>query len=496
MCEPRMLDALPALDSLPGELTRLPLLPACHCCPPPQDALGGGGAPGGGATETLVINRAPARQGSSLAPRPADSGKPAAGGGDTDTIIIAGGRAAAGAAAAAAPAAAAAAQAAGGQHTAGLTEGLHAANRTSHTFHSGSTVGSDDPTATMRMKTPGAAGLSHRSGGSTGSLGEEATVSLRKPGSGGKGDGGGGGGGAADDTLVINRPSLPKNALGGSSAAAAAAKDGSAAAAVAAGIASASKDHPAPLLKPRRLGVLGKAQRVVPGSSSKPPLAPTAEDGEAAAADDAAADAAAEANRKRKAEAEAAASPNPALLLSGVGEGKRRQSPAADEVRWWLGEACWQGGKALWVTAICRHSRFACLSCATKLLDRARPDCGVHFPRARSRRALPPALLRPQSRQLSASCRLCRALTSSALPASPAGRPQLMWSPQQPLGGSRWRPCLPAGRLRQPLRPRLGRRSPRRQGGSRWCCRRAARPHRARQRRRRQLERRTRRRLW
>lgn len=168
------------------------------------------------------------------------------------------------------------------------------------------------------MKTPAAAGLSHRSGGSTGSLGEEATVSLRKPGSGGKGAGAGAG--AADETLVINRPTLLKNTLS-------AAKDGSGASA---GTASASKEHPAPLLKPRRLGVLGKAQRVVPGSSGKPPLTPAAaEEAEAAAADDAAA----EANRKRKAEAEAAASPNPALLLSGVGDGKRRQSPAADEVR-------------------------------------------------------------------------------------------------------------------------------------------------------------------
>lgn len=135
-----------------------------------------------GATETLVINRAAtARQGSNLAPRPADSSKAAGAaagsGGDTETVALGGG--------------AKPAPAASQQHTVGLTEALH--NRTSHTMHSGSTVGSDDPTATMRMKTPAAAGLSARSGGSTGSIGEEATVCLRKPGSGGKEDGAGGG---------------------------------------------------------------------------------------------------------------------------------------------------------------------------------------------------------------------------------------------------------------------------------------------------------------
>lgn len=136
-----------------------------------------GGTTVGGATETLLINRpgpAAARQGSSLAPRPADSGRTAGlGGGDTDTVVLGGSKVAAGAASQQQQ-----------QHTAGLTDQL--ANRTSHTIHSGSTVGSDDPTATMRMKA-----LSGRSGGSTGSIGEEATVCLRKPGSGGKDAAGG-----------------------------------------------------------------------------------------------------------------------------------------------------------------------------------------------------------------------------------------------------------------------------------------------------------------
>ena len=84
------------------------------------------------------------------------------------------------------------------------------------------------------------------------------------------------------------------------------------------------------LLKPRRLGVLGKAQRVVAGSGGRPPLAPApGEASEDAAAMAAAAAAAAEANRKRKAEMEAQQSPKP--LLS-VGEAKRRQSPVAEEV--------------------------------------------------------------------------------------------------------------------------------------------------------------------
>ncbi|PRW45719.1 hypothetical protein C2E21_5938 [Chlorella sorokiniana] len=277
-----------------------------------------GGTAVGGATETLMINRpgpAAARQGSSLAPRPAESGRTAGGGGgDTDTLVLGGSRAAVGAVSQQ--------QQQQQQHTAGLTDQL--ANRTSHTIHSGSTVGSDDPTATMRMKA-----LSGRSGGSTGSIGEEATVSLRKPGSGGK-DAGAGSSDAqrgGDDTLVINRASLLKNtALVGS-----ASKDGSAAVA-------ASKEQ-AGLLKPRRLGVLGKAQRVVPAPAGRPPLAPAAagagaEQPPADAAEDAAAAAAAaaEANRKRKAEMEAAQSPNPQLQMAGLGEGKRRQSPC-DEVR-------------------------------------------------------------------------------------------------------------------------------------------------------------------
>ncbi len=133
----------------------------------------------------------------------------------------------------------------------------------------------------------------------------------------------------SDDTLVINRGSLLKTALGGAAAAAA-------------------RDHHGQqgLLKPRRLGVLGKAQRVVAGSAGRPPLAPpsallsndASEDGTAApasattsaTASAATADTALEANRKRKADAEACQSPK--QLLS-VGEGKRRQSPAADEVR-------------------------------------------------------------------------------------------------------------------------------------------------------------------
>ncbi|KAI7845303.1 hypothetical protein COHA_001145 [Chlorella ohadii] len=269
-----------------------------------------GGTTAGGATETLLINRPgvpAARQGSSLAPRPADSGRTVGGGGgDTDTVVLGSKAAAPGAST----------QQQQQQHTAGLTDQV--ANRTSHTIHSGSTVGSDDPTATMRVKA-----LSGRSGGSTGSIGEEATVCLRKPGSGGKDADAQRGG---DDTLVINRASLLKNtALVGS-----ASKDGSSAAA-------AGSKEQAGLLKPRRLGVLGKAQRVVSTPAGRPPLAPAAgaaaaEQPAAEAADDAAAAAAAEANRKRKAEMEAAQSPNPQLQMAGLGEGKRRQSPC-DEVR-------------------------------------------------------------------------------------------------------------------------------------------------------------------
>ncbi|PSC73666.1 hypothetical protein C2E20_3077 [Micractinium conductrix] len=274
---------------------------------------------GSGATDTLVINRAPAaRQGSNLAPRPADSGRRGSGGGnggDTETVVL-------GSKAAAAPAASQQQQ-----HTAGLTDQL--ANRTSHTMHSGSTVGSDDPTATMRMKTPAAAGLSHRSGGSTGSLGEEATVSLRKPGSadGAAADQQHASGSSGDETLVINRSARLKDVMGSAGPKDAAAGGG--------GSSAAGKDAaPQPLLKPRRLGVLGKAQRVVSGSAGRPPLAPAAaaeQQQDAVGGDDAAAAAAAaEANRKRKAEIEAAHSPKP--LLS-VGEGKRRQSPCADEVK-------------------------------------------------------------------------------------------------------------------------------------------------------------------
>lgn len=293
----------------------------CHTCSLPKCVL-----PclqemvaGSGATDTLVINRAPAaRQGSNLAPRPADSGRRGSGGGnggDTETVVL-------GSKAAAAPAASQQQQ-----HTAGLTDQL--ANRTSHTMHSGSTVGSDDPTATMRMKTPAAAGLSHRSGGSTGSLGEEATVSLRKPGSadGAAADQQHASGSSGDETLVINRSARLKDVMGSAGPKDAAAGGG--------GSSAAGKDAaPQPLLKPRRLGVLGKAQRVVSGSAGRPPLAPAAaaeQQQDAVGGDDAAAAAAAaEANRKRKAEIEAAHSPKP--LLS-VGEGKRRQSPCADEVR-------------------------------------------------------------------------------------------------------------------------------------------------------------------
>ena len=129
--------------------------------------------------------------------------------------------------------------------------------------------------------------------------------------------------GGSDDTLVINRASLLKNTARVGSAS----KDSSSAAAA------ASKEQ-AGLLKPRRLGVLGKAQRVVATPAGRPPLAPAAAAAEQQAAEAAGEDAAAaaEANRKRKAEMEAAQSPNPQLQLAGLGEGKRRQSPC-DEVR-------------------------------------------------------------------------------------------------------------------------------------------------------------------
>lgn len=310
------------------------------------------GCPATAATDTLPINRPGARRHSNLQPRAADPGAKAA----CDADVTAG--------AVAAPAAAQQQQQQDltqqgpglGQHTAGLTDQLNG-NRTSHTIHSGSTVGSDDPTATMPMKTP-ATNLSNRTGSSSGSLGEEATVSLRKSGLGGNRASGEGVGAAAgtdrqqrgfgDDTLVINRSS--RLALASS---AAVCKDGGGGGAAPA---SAAKDQGQPgLMKPRRLGVLGKAQRVMPGSVGRPPLVPAvgaasagaagAAAGEqpppptlpqqrqsdlaAAAAVDAEAAAAADASRKRKAEVDACQSPRP--LLS-VGDGKRRQLPA-DEAK-------------------------------------------------------------------------------------------------------------------------------------------------------------------
>ena len=152
-------------------------------------------------------------------------------------------------------------------------------------------------------------------------------------------------GGSSEDTLVINRASLLKNtALTGS-----ASKDGGAGAGTTP--ATGGKEQ-AGLLKPRRLGVLGKAQRVVAGAPGRPPLAPVAEaaaaEQPAAGAGDEAA-AAAEANRKRKAEMEAAQSPNPQLQLGGVGEGKRRQSPC-DEIR--IGRAAGSAGVGPDATAV------------------------------------------------------------------------------------------------------------------------------------------------
>jgi hypothetical protein len=284
-------------------------------------------ATGAGATDTLVVNRGGPRPSNSLPPR-ADAGPLAHNCGDTDTLVFRNGRSGA------VPPSAGGQQQqqpSGAQHTAGLTDGLGGGGgRTSHTIHSGSTVGSDDPTATLRMKTP-AAGLSARTGSSTGSLGEEATVSLRRHGGGGRRSGDGFGTadqqqqrGPGDDTLVINRAALPR-AAGSGVAPASAGRDGGAG-----GCVSASKEQPqAGLLKPRRLGVLGKAQRVVPGAVGRPPLAPpaaTAAPPEAPPAP--AGDDAADANRKRKAEVEALLSPKPPLS---VGDGKRRQSPA-DEV--------------------------------------------------------------------------------------------------------------------------------------------------------------------
>lgn len=153
-------------------------------------------AGGGGATDTLVINRPSARLGGSLPPRDSGKAAAAAGGADTDTIALGGGGGASKVAAPPAPAPSASQQ----QLTAGLTEQLQG-GRTSHTIHSGSTVGSDDPTAPM--KTP-ATGLSNRTASSTGSLGEEATVSLRKPGGGGRTSGEGAApGGALGGELAV-----------------------------------------------------------------------------------------------------------------------------------------------------------------------------------------------------------------------------------------------------------------------------------------------------
>lgn len=290
------------------------------------------GAAGGGTTDTLLINRASApapasvEHSGNLAQKAAGPGIRAGGSGsgggsgDMGTLAIGDDKAAGDAAAAADPAEQQQQQQ---QHTAGLTDQIH---RGSHTMHSGSTVGSDDPTATVRMKTPAAAGLSHRSGGSTGSIGEEATVCLRKPGSdeGGSAERQLNGGTAGDDTLVINRSARLRSALPGS----AGPKDAAGTVAAAAAPAPAGKESgQAALLKPRRLGVLGKAQRVVPGSAGRPPLPPAAPADQQRSEAEAEGETAADANRKRKAEMEAAQSPKP--LLS-VAEGKRRQSPVEE----------------------------------------------------------------------------------------------------------------------------------------------------------------------
>eukprot|EP00887_Chlorella_sp_A99_P002275 scaffold10.g2275.t1 len=188
-----------------------------------------------------------------------------------------------------------------GQHTGGLTDKL---NRTSLTLLSSSTgtsAGSED--STMPMRTPRGA-ASHRSGGSSGSGSEEATVSLRR--------GGGSGGAAAgpgDETLVI--PGRGGSRLGP----AVAPTGGGAAPKEATAAPAGGKDGAAPLLKPRRIGMLGRALRVAPGS--KPEEAPAAAE---QGADE-------EEGRKRKAEGEAAQSPCPGSLAAGLGEAKRRQSP-------------------------------------------------------------------------------------------------------------------------------------------------------------------------
>ena len=198
------------------------------------------------------------------------------------------------------------------QHAAGLTDQL---NRTSYTLLSnstGTTAGSDDSTVPIRTPVPAGAASSGSGSGS-----EDATVNLRR------------GGGSSDETLVLNRSRLGgSSSSSGAGAGDSAGKEGAAAA-------SAGREGAA-LLKPRRIGMLGRALRVAPGSKTPAPEGAAPQPAGSVAAPAAAVAPAClgaagpaaqqageedEAGRKRKAEGEAAQSPK------AVGEAKRRQSP-------------------------------------------------------------------------------------------------------------------------------------------------------------------------
>lgn len=199
------------------------------------------------------------------------------------------------------------------------------APKTCTSVHSGSssgTVGSDDPTATLRtLRATGATSVRSASS-SGGSADDEATVSLARSRLGPSSTAASRG----EDTIVINRSALrsvvpPPLSMPGLGAAPSPAAPSPVPAVPQPG--SALKDGAPGVAKQaafrmRVLGGLGKAVRVTPAAIPE-------EDCSAANASTDEDDAAA---RKRKAAAEGAQSPLPALS---VGNGKRRQSPVHTE---------------------------------------------------------------------------------------------------------------------------------------------------------------------